>query len=479
MEFDLIIVGAGPGGYETALTAAAHGLRVALVERDLVGGTCLNRGCIPTKALLAGASVGEAVETLRTSVETLLDGNGNITLVRGEARFVAKHGDGSCVSASETQEPSPRVAVEVNGERYSAPRVIIATGSRPRLLPIPGAELCDTSDDVLCGAVLPPRPLLKEGEQSAAQEPVAPSFRRGLGEASRVVIIGGGVIGLEFAVILHGMGHEVTVVEYCKEVLPPFDRELAKRLRTALTRRGIKFVVGAAVTSIQKHGDGSCVSLAETQEPSPSAVRYVVTYEAKGKAQTLEADRVVMAVGRAPVLPEGLDVAGVAVERGAIVVDDDWRTTADGVWAIGDVNARCMLAHAASAQGHNVLCQFIDGLVPKNAAIVPSVVFTTPELAMVGLTEQQAADAGLEVEVRRTPYRANGKAVATGETEGLVKMLVNRTTGRVAGCHILGAHAADLIHEVAVVMANDLPATALSRTVHAHPTLSELLALSV
>ena len=530
MEFDLVIVGAGPGGYETALTAAANGLRVALVERDLVGGTCLNRGCIPTKALLAsvaacgdGSSVSaasreteepspgsqaspaaRAVETLRTSVETLLEGNGNIALVRGQARFVAApHGDGSCVSqlaaetqepsprviqlaaetqepsprviqlAAETQEPSPGVAVEVNGECYSAPRVIIATGSRPRLLPIPGAELCDTSDDVL-------RAFVGSGLGPAnSDDTVGHAKARPYSPTDSIVIIGGGVIGLEFAVILHGMGHEVTVVEYCKEVLPPFDRELAKRLRTALTRRGIKFVVGAAVTEILNHGDGYCVSLAETQEPSPSAARYLVTYEAKGKTQTLEADRVVMAVGRAPVLPEGLDVVGVAVERGAIVVDDNWRTTVHGVWAIGDVNARCMLAHAASAQGHNVLCQFINGLLPKNADVVPSVVFTTPELAMVGLTEQQAADAGLEVDIRRTPYRANGKAVATGETEGLVKMLVDRTTGRVAGCHILGAHAADLIHEVAVVMANDLPATALSRTVHAHPTLSELLALSV
>lgn len=422
-DSDLIIIGAGPGGYETALTAARHGLRVTLVERDLVGGTCLNRGCIPTKALIAAlhgagpdGGVEGAVATLRSGVEALLASCENLTLVRGEARLVDAH------------------TVDVDGTHLSAPRVIIATGSRPRLLPIPGADRCDTSDD-----------LLAEMPEAAA-------------EGSSMVIIGGGVIGIEFAVIFRRRGWDVTVVEYCKEILPPFDRELAKRLRTSLSRTGIKCVTGAQVTAVEAAPGGSVVSL-----------------EAKSKQQTLEADRVLMAVGRAPVLPDGLADAGIDVERGAIVTDGQWRTSADGVWAIGDVNARCMLAHAATAQGHNVLCQFIPGLLPKNTDVIPSVVFAEPELAMVGLTEQQATEQGLDLDIRRTPYRANGKAVASGETDGLVKMMVDRATGRIAGCHILGAHAADLIHEAAVVMANGLPATAIAATVHAHPTLSELL----
>ncbi|MDE6153380.1 MAG: FAD-dependent oxidoreductase, partial [Muribaculaceae bacterium] len=268
---DLIIIGAGPGGYELAADARRKGLEVAIIERDKLGGTCLNRGCIPTKALLASASIAHdaraavdfgidiagvtpcycraverkdnIVSQLREGVAMALDG---VSVIQGEARFVAPD------------------TIEVNGERYSAPRIVVATGSAPARLPIPGSEYAITSDELLELKELP----------------------------ARVAIIGGGVIGMEFACILHEFGVEVSVIEYCKEILLPFDRDIAKRLRTALSRRGINIIVGAAVTSISQ---GS------------------VTFEHKNKNVMLDTDLVVMAVGRRPVVPEGLAELGVEI----------------------------------------------------------------------------------------------------------------------------------------------------------------------
>lgn len=438
MDFDVIIIGAGPGGYETAVEAAERGLKVAIVERGQLGGTCLNRGCIPTKAFCASASACETtrncaqygitlhgdatpkpdmsaivsrkntiVQTLRDGVATLL-GKPGITLIEGEARL---HKD----------------AVSVGEQTYTAPLIIIATGSKPRLLPIPGTELAMTSDELLDIDNLP----------------------------QHMIIIGGGVIGMEFAHIFSSLGCQITVVEFCKEILPPFDSDIAKRLRTSLTRRGIKFVLSAAVTSIARDGAG-----------------YNVAYESKGKPGQITADAVLMAVGRAPVLPDGLDEAGVAVERGAIVVDEHYRTTAPGICAIGDVNATCMLAHAATAQGKHVLAHHLG--LPTHAMIIPGAVFTTPEVAMVGKTEQQLKAEGVDYRCLKAFFRANGKALALGEPDGLVKVLVE-DSGKILGCHIMGAHAADLIHEVALAMTAGLTIDDIRHTVHAHPTLSEIL----
>ena len=437
--FDIIIIGAGPGGYETAADAAAHGLNVAIVERDQMGGTCLNRGCIPTKALCRNAEVinlmreaevwgvktGElafdyapvferkeaVVKQLREGVEMLMGAPG-ITAIKGEA--ILKDAN----------------TVVVNGEEYSAKNIIIATGSAPRGLPIEGADLAMTSDDILAMETLP----------------------------KSLCIVGGGVIGMEFAAVFSTFGVEVTVIEYCKEILPPFDKDVAKRLKTVLSKRGIKIITSAAVNGITQGEDG-----------------YTVSYELKGKPQSVTCEKVLMSVGRQPVLPQGLDAVGVTVGRRGIEVDDNMMTNVPGVYAIGDVNGRMMLAHAASAQGLRALHAIMGKADDIKLDIVPSAVFTVPELAMVGLTEEQCAEKGLDVTVKKSFFRSNGKAVAMNETDGLIKMIVDNATRQIVGCHICGAHAADLIQEVVTAMNAGATVDLLARSIHGHPTLSEVL----
>ena len=437
--FDIIIIGAGPGGYETAADAAAHGLNVAIVERDQMGGTCLNRGCIPTKALCRNAEVinlmreaevwgvktGEmafdyapvferkeaVVKQLREGVEMLMGAPG-ITAIKGEA--ILKDAN----------------TVVVNGEEYSAKNIIIATGSAPRGLPIEGADLAMTSDDILAMETLP----------------------------KSLCIVGGGVIGMEFAAVFSTFGVEVTVIEYCKEILPPFDKDVAKRLKTVLSKRGIKIITSAAVNGITQGEDG-----------------YTVSYELKGKPQSVTCEKVLMSVGRQPVLPQGLDAVGVTVGRRGIEVDDNMMTNVPGVYAIGDVNGRMMLAHAASAQGLRALHAIMGKTDDIKLDIVPSAVFTVPELAMVGLTEEQCAEKGLDVTVKKSFFRSNGKAVAMNETDGLIKMVVDNATRQILGCHICGAHAADLIQEVVTAMNAGATVDLLARSIHGHPTLSEVL----
>ena len=437
--FDIIIIGAGPGGYETAADAAAHGLTVAIVERDQMGGTCLNRGCIPTKALCRNAEVinlmreaevwgvktGEmafdyapvferkeaVVKQLREGVEMLMGAPG-ITAIKGEA--VLKDAN----------------TVVVNGEEYHAKNIIIATGSAPRGLPIEGADLAMTSDDILAMKTL----------------------------TKSLCIVGGGVIGMEFAAVFSTFGVEVTVIEYCKEILPPFDKDVAKRLKTVLSKRGIKIITSAAVNGITKGDDG-----------------YTVSYELKGKPQSVTCEKVLMSVGRQPVLPQGLDAVGVTVGRRGIEVDDNMMTNVPGVYAIGDVNGRMMLAHAASAQGQRALHAILGKADDIKLDIVPSAVFTVPELAMVGLTEEQCAERGMDVTVKKSFFRSNGKAVAMNETDGLLKMIVDNATRQIVGCHICGAHAADLIQEVVTAMNAGATVDLLARSIHGHPTLSEVM----
>ncbi len=427
---DLLIIGAGPGGYETAAGAAAKGLKVTLFERDLLGGTCLNRGCIPTKTLChaaeTAATIREAAEygvggaspsidftKLMTRknevVNRLREGVGmtlaKVNVVTGEARFTAPH------------------TVEANGESYTAPRIIIATGSAPSISPIPGAEKSLNSNDLLSLSELP----------------------------KSIIIIGGGVIGMEFASIFNALGSIVTVIEYCKEILPQFDKDIAKRLRTSLSAAGVTFFTSAEVKEVS---DGR-----------------IVKFIHKGEEKIAEAETVAIATGRRPVVPEGLETAGIEVTRKGIAVDlATFETSAEGVYAIGDVNGICMLAHAASAQGAAVLGDDI------NLNVIPSAVFTIPEAAMVGMTEEQCKAAGTPYKVSKALFRANGKAVSMGRTEGLVKLITEAESGKILGCHILGPHAADLIHEPALAMSAGLPATAISSTVHAHPTLAEVMA---
>ncbi|MDE7406842.1 MAG: dihydrolipoyl dehydrogenase [Muribaculaceae bacterium] len=431
VKSDLIVIGSGPGGYETAAEACHAGLKVTLIEKGHLGGTCLNRGCIPTKVYCHAAelinSVGqfadygllsekptldfaraaakkdEVVTQLRQGVALVLDG---VNIVEGEAVLV----DQSTVKVGETH--------------YVAPNVIIATGSVPSSLPIAGADKAMTSDDLLSMTELP----------------------------DSMIIIGGGVIGIEFANILNAFGVKVTVIEYCKEILPPFDKDIAKRLRTLLTRRGIKFITSAQVTEITSEG---------------------VVYESKGKQAVVDGDKVLMAVGRRAVMPAGTDTVGIETGKRGIIVDNNMRTNVDGIYAIGDVNGLCQLAHAATAQGKVALAAILGKESDVNLGIVPSAVYTTPELAMTGLTEEAAA--GRDIEVLKAMFRSNGKSLTMGETDGLVKLIVDKPSGKIIGCHIIGPHASDLVQEVSTGMTLGLTLDQLKNAIHGHPTLSEIL----
>ena len=424
-----------------AAMAAAKNLAVTIIERAELGGTCLNRGCIPTKALCRNAEVltgvrhasqwGISIDNANFDLDAAMTRKDNVvTQLREGVGILLNQPLIEVVQGEAVLKDAHTVSVA--GKDYQARNIVIATGSAPRNLPIEGADLCISSDQALQLREVP----------------------------KRLCIIGGGVIGMEFAGIYSAFGAEVTVVEFCKEILPPFDKDIAKRLRTTLTRQGMKINVAAAAQSITRNDDGS----------------FTVAYESKGKTQTVDADVVLMAVGRKPVLPQGLETVGVAVGKQGIVTDDHMRTNVPGIYAIGDVNGRCMLAHAATAHGAIALSDMLgetDSHIRLD--VMPSAVFTTPELAMVGLTEEQAKEQALDISVKKAFFRSNGKAVAMDEPEGLIKLIVENGSRRIIGCHICGAHAADIIHEVVVAMNADASVDTLARSIHAHPTLSEVL----
>ena len=409
---DLIIIGAGPGGYRTAEYAAKQGLKVVIFEGDNVGGTCLNVGCIPTKTYVHSSTFAEARERmakvvyqLRAGVEGILS-HPDITLVREKGVFVDANTVGD----------------------YTARNIIIATGSETKLLPLP-----DIDD-----------PRLVDSTGLLALETLP----------RRLCIIGAGVIGMEFASIFNALGSEVSVVEFLKECLPPFDSDIAKRLRQQISKRGVEFYMQAGVKAISGN---------------------TVTFERKGKEQTVEADLILIATGRQPnVEGLGLERAGIDFSKRGIQVDDNFQTNVPGIYAIGDVNAKCMLAHAAEFQGFHVVNHIIGKPGNIRHEVMPSAIFTHPEAASVGMTEDQCKEQGIAAVCKKAFFRANGKALAMNETEGLLK-LIAREDGRILGCHAYGAHAADLVQEVSVLICRDTTIDELKDMVHIHPTLSEIV----
>lgn len=424
-RYDLIVIGAGPGGYECAAMGAADGLSTLLIERDALGGTCLNRGCIPTKTLCRSAQI--AADVADSAAYGIVTGPWHADMGAIMARknaVVAQLREGvdmltaGCDRISGTARLAAPDVVEVNGEQFTADRIVVATGSVAATLPVPGAELCVSSDTMLDLTELP----------------------------ASLVVIGGGVIGLEFASIYSALGTEVTLVEYAPEILPAFDRDVAKRLRSLMQKRGVSIAVGARVTGITQ-GNGELT----------------VNYEMKGKPRAATGAMVLMAVGRRPLLPDGLTREMLDTLDPATL-----RIPGTPLYVIGDANGRCMLAHAAAAQARMVMGRQV------NMDVIPSAVFTMPECASVGLTEARAAESGLEFRAVKGMFRSNGKALAMGEPDGLIKLLLT-PDGHILGCSIVGPHAADLIAEVALAMSAGLTATALTATIHAHPTLSEAL----
>ena len=404
MQTDLLIIGAGPGGYRAAEYAAHEGLQVVIVEQDEVGGTCLNRGCIPTKTYVHSASFAEAVERqqqvvdqLRSGVEAILS-QPNITLLRGHAEFVDAN------------------TVRVGEETIAAKNIIIATGSSAKMPPI---------DDINDPRVMTSTELLQLKEQP-----------------KRLCIIGAGVIGMEFASVFNRFGTEVTVIEFLKECLPMVDSDVAKRLRKLLEKRGITFKMK---TAVQHMAD-------------------------------LDADAILVATGR-KANTEGLKLEAVGITlapNGTIPVDDNYQVVNSKCYAIGDVNGRQMLAHAAEMQALRVINHIVGKKDGIRFDIMPAAIFTEPEAACVGLSEDQLKEQGIDYVCKKSFWRANGKALAMNETEGLLKLFAD-AEGRILGCHAFGAHAVDIIQEVSVLMCRDTTLAQLRDMVHIHPTLSEVL----
>ena len=438
IQTDLIIIGSGPGGYCTAKYAAQNGLQTVVVEAAEVGGTCLNCGCIPTKSLahdaqlvLEGAPASWAaamerkqgvVEQLRAGVESILALPG-ITLVRGKAKMTDAH------------------TVEVGGEQYSAKNVIIATGSSAKFPPSLSEELLVTN---AVGSEAMPKVVTSTELLSLAQLP------------QHLVIVGAGVIGMEFASIFNSYGVKVTVVEFLKECLPAVDSDIAKRARKLLEKRGIDFVMQAAVSSI---ADGK------------------VTYERKGKAEQIDADVVLVATGRRPNVDDlGLENTGVDYDqRRGIAVDDNMATNVPGIYAIGDVNGRMMLAHAATFQGYRAVNAIVGKADNIRLDVMPSAIFAEPEIACVGMSEQQCKDAGIDFVLKKGFMRSNGRALAMESADGMVKLTASAADGKLLGCHAFGARASEIVQEVSSLMCCDATLSQLQDMVHIHPTISEIL----
>lgn len=418
---DLIIIGSGPGGYRAADYAAKNGLRVTVFESSEAGGTCLNCGCIPTKAFCHAATLAEkdfaqaanhkdtVVEQLRSGVEQLLAQPG-ITLVRGRAAFKDNN------------------TVVCDGTEYTAKNIIIATGSKPKMPPIDGITLPHvlTSTEMLSLKAVP----------------------------ERLAIIGAGVIGMEFASVMNAFGCKVTVIEFLKECLPAIDGDIAKRLRKAMERKGVEFIMQAAVKRI-----------------TPEAI----VYERKGKEATVETSCVLVATGRTA-MTDGLQLGNtdVKVEPQGIATNEMMQTSVPNIYAIGDVNGRSLLAHAATMQGIRAVNHILRRTDDIRFDIMPAAVFTSPEVASVGLTEEQCRQQHPSYQCRKTLYRANGKALAMNEDEGILKLLAAED-GTILGCHVMGAHAADLVQEVAALMNFNATVQRLRDITHIHPTLGEIL----
>ena len=444
-DYDVAIIGAGPGGYVAAIRAAQLGLRAALIERDQVGGLCLNWGCIPSKALLyaaellnlfrrgpefgiayegLSADLGVAVDRSReivarfvAGVETLLNQN-KVTLIRGTARLAGANS----------------VALDPGGERIEARNVIVATGGRPRSLP----NLPVDGDRVLTS-------------REALELRQAPAS---------IAIVGGGAIGVEFAYLYRSYGSAVTIVELLPRLLPGEDEDVSRQLERSFAGQGISVRAGARVDAV-KVGE-SDVTLS------------VVSGD---KTEELRAERLLVGVGfEANSGGLGLEEIGVELERGFIKVDDYCRTSVPGVWAIGDVTGKLQLAHVAAQQGVTVV-ETIAGREPPplDYERMPRAVYCQPQVASLGLTEAQAKERGFKVRGGRFPFRANGKAMATGDTEGFVKVVADSETGAILGYHVIGHGATELIGEASLGAVLETTPVELGYAVHAHPTLSEAL----
>lgn len=443
-HYDVMVIGAGPGGYVAAIRAAKLGLHVAVVEEDRAGGTCLNRGCIPAKAMIHAAetyrSAREAdqfgVETGRVSFDygKILAYKEETTdaLVQGVEQLLAGNGvDRLAGKGTLLAGKKVRVTTEEKEEVYAADHIILAAGSKPLLLPIPGMDLPGvlTSDGLF---------RLQECPESLA-------------------IIGGGVISVEFATAFAGLGTKVTILEALPRLVPNLDKEISQNLKMILKKRGVDIHTSASVQEVAEE-DG----------------RYVLRFTEKEQKREVSARYVLCAVGRVP-NTEGLfaEDAVPDMERGRVLVDEKFETSIPGVYAIGDLIFGMQLAHTASAQG-TVVAEYLAGKSASvDLSVVPSCVYTDPEIASVGLTEEAAKEQGIPVRVGKFIMSANGKSLISREERGFVKILAAEESGMILGAQMMCARATDMIGELATAVANGLTAKQLLRGMRAHPTYNE------
>ena len=437
-EFNVAVLGGGPGGYECAIRCAQLGLKTALIEARELGGTCLNRGCIPTKALLHGAEIyayckaggdfglitdgltlnyprlaaykDDKVKKLVAGIEALEQAHG-VEVVRGFGRLTGPN------------------AMDVAGRTLTYDKLILAMGSEPSRPPVPGMETAHTSDDVLSATNLP----------------------------KAAIIIGGGVIGIEFATLFASLGREVTIIEMMPDILPGCIPEITGKLKALLKKKGVEFILGAKVTEVVKGR--------------------TVRFEKDGAVGERTSATVIVCAGRRPMTRDcGLERIGLETDRrGFIEVDDHLRTAVKDVYAIGDITGKIQLAHVASAQGMVAAANCAGGDKTMRYDRVPSCIYTLPEIAWVGMTEDAARAAGHEVSVGSFNVAANGRSMVMNETTGLIRLVADRADGRILGCQIMAARATDMIAELAVALEHGATVESLSGVIHPHPTVSEII----
>src|SRR5262252_9141128 len=448
-KFDLIVVGAGPGGYVAAIRGAQLGFKTACIERERAGGICLNWGCIPTKALLKSAEMMRQAqhaadygviingpitfdwdkvikrsrvvsEKLSSGVETLFKKYG-VTSIPGTARLTGRN-------KLEVESKAGKMSIET-------PRTIIATGARAKFLPgiEPDGDRVITYREAM---VLPEVP-------------------------KSVVVIGAGAIGIEFADFWNAFGVEVTVIEFMPRILPIEDEEISAALTRQLKKKGLKIHTGAKTTGVKVEGKTVTASFTG----------------ADGTAQTVTSERVLLAVGvRANVEGIGLEGMGVTLDRGFIQVDDHYRTTSPGIWSIGDCAGPPLLAHVAMAEGVRTVEEMAGRHVaPINYDAIPGCTYCDPEVASIGKTEAQAREAGIDIDVGKFPFAPNGKALGAGHTDGFIKVITNKARGEIVGVHCIGYGVTDLIAEMSVAITSEATAHDVLASVHPHPTLSEVM----
>lgn len=446
-EYQLIVIGAGPGGYEAAIRAAQLGLTTALIERRDVGGTCLNRGCIPTKAMLHSAQLyreaanfelfglhtentsfdwakvhqrkNDVVVKLRTGIEQLIKAN-KIDFFNNSASILGKN----------------NVQLD-QGEVIRGENILIATGSVPARPPIPGLDLPNvvTSDELLDD----------------------PHFTQADSLAKEILIIGGGVIGVEFASVFSSFGCHVTIVEAMERILPTMDREISQSLNMVLKKRGVSIHTGAMVEKLEQDENG-----------------LVCHFTEKGKAQAVPAQQVLVAIGRRP-NTQGLFAEGfeVACERGRIVTDENFRTSVDSIYAIGDVTSKIQLAHMASAQGICAVHTIAGQKPPIDLRYVPGCIYTDPEIASVGITEDEAKQQGIPVKKGKFLMTGNGRSLIDEQERGFIKVLAHQETDVILGAQLMCSRATDIVAELATAIVNGLTCAQLAGVIRPHPTFCE------